>query len=63
MSFACSDSQRLLRARRRELRSVTNLIAKNAALSALISSNYGTKASPPPDADEITWLNAGDVSK
>lgn len=61
--FMRSERRRSLRSTKRTLRNVTHLIAKNGPLSNLINCHYTAEPSPPPDADESTWLEKSDISK
>ncbi|KAF2481061.1 hypothetical protein BDY17DRAFT_300634 [Neohortaea acidophila] len=59
---ALTERRRSLRSTKRTLRNVTHLIAKNGPLSNLINCHYTAEHSPPPDADESTWLEKSDIS-
>ena len=45
------------------LRRVTQILTANSPLNDLITKHLAGKTAPPPDADEIAFLDANDVSK
>ena len=58
-----SQNLRAHEAKTRALRSLTNLISKNAGLSELLNTRFDTENSPPPGSEESPWLKSNDLSK
>ena len=58
-----SQTLRAHEAKTRALRSITNLISKNANLTDLINLHSNVENEPPEHSEESEWLKSNDLAK